>query len=97
MKNKITADDDTLLRQAPMTAGFYLSEAISAIDTHFGKGYAQRNPQLVGEFIRASATDFHTCMSVKTMEAVAEALEDIATSCRDAATAFDEKITRFEG
>jgi hypothetical protein len=66
---------ETLFRQASMTASTYFHEAIEAIDKHFGEGYAQKHPELVGAFMQTSALDFQAGF-VGT--AIKEAVETIA-------------------
>lgn len=50
---------DTLLRQAPMTTEFYMAAAIDWLDERYGKGFAVKNPQLVGIFVEGCSRDFH--------------------------------------
>lgn len=45
--NLITADGETLMRLAWMTADEYLYHAIDCIDEKLGKGYAKAHPELV--------------------------------------------------
>ena len=54
----ITANAETLMRQASMTADEYLREAISRIDARLGEGYAAKNPALIGAFMAAAAQDY---------------------------------------
>ena len=70
----ITADASTLLSQAPATIYNYLVEAKDSIDNVFGEGYAQKNPELVAAFIKASERDFSTAILVV---AIQEAVENI--------------------
>ncbi|KAE9648084.1 hypothetical protein EJA70_02870 [Pseudomonas sp. PB103] len=80
----ITASYDTLVEQAPDTAGRYLRAAIRQIDAELGDGYAAKNPQLIAAFIKAAATDFTSSCSIIAAQEVAEsltsALQDIARS-----------------
>lgn len=46
-----------LMDQGPMTADYYLGEAVKRIDAQFGEGYAKKNPALVAEFMKVSALD----------------------------------------
>ena len=50
---------ETLMKQAGWTAGDYLEAAVEKIDKKFGKGYAKKNPQLIGAFMQTAALDFH--------------------------------------
>ena len=54
------ADPTTLLRQAPMTAEHYMLEAADSIDRRFGRGYAEKHPELIAAFMQTSAIDFAT-------------------------------------
>lgn len=36
---------------------FYLGQAVIAIDRKFGNGYAKQHPELVGDFMKAAATE----------------------------------------
>jgi hypothetical protein len=54
----IEAGNETLLRQAPMTAHDYLLKAVSNIDEILGEGYARAHPELLGAFIQTAALDF---------------------------------------
>lgn len=56
----ITADFNTLMRQAPQTAHTYLQDCSRYLDQHFGEGYAAKHPEVLAAMIRASAQDFHT-------------------------------------
>lgn len=58
----VTAGMTTLFLQAPKTVSEYMTKAVDAIDSEFGKGFAKNNPALVGAFIQASTQDFHTAM-----------------------------------
>jgi hypothetical protein len=48
---------EMLFRQASMTAHTYFHEAIEAIDSCFGEGYAQEHPELIGAFMQTTALD----------------------------------------
>lgn len=58
----VTADYETLMRQAPMTVSVYLRGAVHNIDQLFGDGYAAKHPDLVSAFISACSADFHSGM-----------------------------------
>jgi hypothetical protein len=53
----ISASNETLLRQASMTATEYLDNAVQNIDERFGKGYAKAHPELIGAFMQTAAAD----------------------------------------
>lgn len=79
-----TANLDTLLRQAPMTAADYMRSAKDSIDETFGDGYAAKNPALVAAFMQTAAADFSTMVSRKViteqLPELARALETLAAS-----------------
>ena len=79
----ITADFDTLMRQAPMTAQTYLSEAVQCIDGQFGEGYAAENPQLVAAFMQVSGQDFNSASLAKEIGEAAEILRDAIVSATE--------------
>jgi hypothetical protein len=66
----IEASNQTLLRQAPMTAYEYLLSAIDHIDQKLGKGYAKQHPELIGAFMQASAIDLGTAMIARAIESL---------------------------
>lgn len=68
---QVTADSDGLARKAANTTAIYLHRAKQEIDTTFGKGYAENNPELVAAFITACASD----ISSATLSLVATTLE----------------------
>lgn len=83
----ITANAETLLRQASMTADEYLSEAIRRIDGRLGKGYAEKHPELIGAFMAAAASDFATSISTAVRQddsmnlaAISDSLDRIASA-----------------
>jgi hypothetical protein len=51
MNLRITADADTLLRQAGHTAEHYLGDALESIDRRLGAGYAAKHPDLIAAFM----------------------------------------------
>ncbi len=50
----------------------YMNEAIKVIDEKFGKGYAAKNPKLVGDFMKAAALDAQGMY-------IAKAIQNLAT------------------
>lgn len=71
----ITANADTLMEQAVLTASNYLDEAVRQIDAQFGKGYSREHPELVGVFMNVCAVEQDSSMSVG---AISDALDRIA-------------------
>jgi hypothetical protein len=78
----ITADAETLMRQAWMTADEYLGRAVECIDSHLGEGYAKQHPEVIAAFIQTAATDMAGATIGKTiqdgLEALAGAVQTIA-------------------
>jgi hypothetical protein len=67
----VEAGSETLLRQASLTADHYLGYAIGCIDRRLGKGYAAKNPGLIGAFIQTSASDFGAAVVARAIEHIA--------------------------
>jgi hypothetical protein len=63
----IDADNKT---RAPMTAADYMAEAVRNIDLHFGDGYAEKHPELVGAFMQTAAIDLGTAIIARALESV---------------------------
>jgi hypothetical protein len=72
----ITADVETLSRQASMTVSDYMRDAVSAIDDQFGAGYAKSHPALVGAYLGACARDFETAMVVGQLQRIEAVLAE---------------------
>jgi hypothetical protein len=70
------------MRQAPMTAQTYLTEAIQIIDDKFGEGYAKSHPAIVGAFIQTCAADYAACFTADHLEEIANALNSLADAMR---------------
>jgi hypothetical protein len=49
---------EKLMEQASWTSTSYMNDAVDSIDKKFGKGYAKKNPQLIGAFMQTAALDF---------------------------------------
>ena len=62
------------MRQAAPTVAVYLHDAVKLIDTEFGDGYARLNPQLVGAFIQAAATDYLATTTEAAADDIASAI-----------------------
>lgn len=75
---KITADGDTLMRQAPDTIALYLRRAVEVIDAEFGKGFAKAHPDLVAAFLAACARDLETSSITSGLQNIAEAIDAVA-------------------
>jgi hypothetical protein len=61
-------------RQAGDTIATYLADAKVHIDRHFGAGYAEAHPELVGAFIQACTADVQAMLVFKGLEEIARAL-----------------------
>jgi len=48
---------ETLMRQAGITAHYWLGNAISDIDELMGDGYAKKNPELVSAYMQSAGLD----------------------------------------
>ena len=81
----IDAGNETLLRQAPMTANEYLLSAIDHIDAKLGAGYTAKHPELIAAFMQASAIDLGTAV-------IARAIENLSNSFADTITGSSEVL-----
>ena len=70
----MSADADTLMRQAPMTVDLYLRKAVESIDEVFGAGYAKAHPEVVAAFMQACSWDFATTMGSNSVDRLADAI-----------------------
>lgn len=71
---KIEADWKKLMEDGAGAAAFHLGQAIVAIDKNFGNGYAKQHPDLVGDFLKAAATESSGTQIAKTIQELAEEL-----------------------
>jgi hypothetical protein len=53
-----TATAEKLMDHATWTANFYMLEAESQIDKHFGEGFAKNHPQLLAAHMNTAALDY---------------------------------------
>lgn len=72
----IEVGNQTLFRQAPMTADTYLSCAIVDIDEKLGKGYAKEHPELIAAYMQTSALDLGTSIMARAIDNLVEKLPD---------------------
>jgi len=84
----IEAGNETLLRQAPMTAHDYMMKAISDIDELLGKGYAKQHPELIAAYMQTASIDFGAAVIARAIESVASALDNIERTLDNSATLF---------
>lgn len=90
----IDAGNETLLRQAPMTANEYLLSAIDHIDAKLGAGYAAKHPELIAAFMQASAIDLGTAVIARAIEGLSERLAHAVLGSREALRSdFPEDVT----
>ena len=73
----ITADTETLFRQALMTAHDYMLKAIHDIDELLGKGYAKQHPELIAAYMQTAAIDFGTAIIARAIETLSTAGDNI--------------------
>ena len=81
--NRIEADATTLMNQASMTASTYFQKAIEDIDNVFGEGFAKANPQLIGDYMKTSASDFLAASITSGLQDISEPLyrlQDISSA-----------------
>ena len=76
----VTADGETLLRQAPMAANDYLMSAIGHIDNELGGGYAAKHPELIAAFMRTAALDMEAAVIARAIETLGHAVDNAAQS-----------------
>ena len=76
----MSASLETLMEQASMTAHQYFHAAIKTIDAKFADGYAEKHPELIGAFLQAAATDFHTAVFAQELQKAASSIADAITN-----------------
>lgn len=69
---------DQALDQSDSTVRRLLGNAIDMLDDCFGKGYAEKNPELVAAITRTQAYDFRTTILLDGHYEISEALREIA-------------------
>lgn len=72
----ISASWDTLLTQAGDTVETYLRRAHIMLDERFGDGYAEKNPQLVGQLVGSMTRDFQSASFGKIVGELADVIRD---------------------
>ena len=48
---------EIMMRQAPMTVHEWMHKGIETIDGIFGEGYAEKHPELLGDFLKTCGSD----------------------------------------
>lgn len=69
--------DEQLMHQAADTTEFYMTTARRRIDELFGEGYAEKNPQLIGDFMKSAAIDLATFSGLRK---ISESIDGLAES-----------------
>jgi hypothetical protein len=85
-----SADGNTLLRQAKLTAEEYFNAAVNSIDHSFGDGYAEKHPELIAAFMQVAASDMNYCTLAK---AQSECVEYLADKIESAIDSLADKIS----
>lgn len=80
---RVTASAKTLMRQAGYTAEAYLKDAVTHIDGQFGKGFAQKHPELIGRFMLTAALDFHAASVQVAGQRVKDGLTSLTETISD--------------
>jgi len=75
--NKPTINEEEAMRQAGMTFETYLSQAIEAIDSRFGRGHARGSHVLLAAAIRMQADDFNNTSILAALYEIAESIEGV--------------------
>lgn len=78
MFDRPTCSAETALEQAGMTAHQYLGQAIKSIEFWFGKGYAEKHPELVCAMIKCEVQDFNCVAYQVAMYHISDNLEQIS-------------------
>lgn len=69
--------DEQLMHQAADTTQFYMTTARRRIDELFGEGYAEKNPQLIGDFMKSAAIDLATFSGLRK---ISESIDSLSES-----------------
>ena len=67
-----------LFTQAPTTTNGYMQDAIEAIDREFGDGYAKKNPQLVGDFMKTCGNDLSGSIIALSIQQLGDLIPQLA-------------------
>jgi pyridoxine 5'-phosphate synthase PdxJ len=76
--NAIEASNETLLRQASMTAHEYMNRAIDIIDGRFGDGYSATHSELVAAFMQTSALNLGAAIIARAIEGLSQTFSEMA-------------------
>jgi hypothetical protein len=78
--DRIEAGNDTLMRQAQMTAHTYMAQAVRDIDEIMGGGYAKNHPELIAAYMQTSAMDLGASVVARAIQQVGDSLERFLNS-----------------
>jgi hypothetical protein len=76
---RITADNDTIMRQGPTTIELYINE----IKGNMGEEWCEKNPMAMAMLVQACATECSGGFIARAMEGVAEAIEELSSTMRE--------------
>jgi hypothetical protein len=88
----ISASNETLLRQASMTANEYFDKAIEGIDARFGKGFAKAHPELIAAHMQAAAIDLGAAVIARAIETGVGSLSEIVEAIDRNVEAIDRNV-----
>jgi hypothetical protein len=74
-KRVMTGDPVDILECSEHNTSRFLLEAVKHIDRQFGKGFAKKNPSLVGQYIATCSSDFNNALLVRAIEEATEVFE----------------------
>lgn len=66
--------------QAHLSVGTYLEQARRMIDEEFGRGFAEKNPALVGACVQAAMSHVNSTAIASSLSEVANSLDALAPS-----------------
>jgi len=81
--SRITGNLFDLYTQAFSTAEECFEKAIKEIDYQFGEGYAQKHPELIGQYMRTIVSDLQTSIIGKKLQEITDALEYLTENIGD--------------
>ena len=71
---KPTISNSYAVTQAGMTIEQYHNQAVRILDNSFGKGYAQKHPELLSSYVNSQALDFNYCLISSALWEISESL-----------------------
>ena len=74
-KRVVTGNVAEVIESSEHNISRFLLEAVKHLDRQFGKGYAKKNPNLVGQYIAACSADFNNAILVRAIEEATEIFE----------------------